>query len=70
MKQRSQKTWFEIRLSAVIDPFLEEARQLCEEWKKIEHWLTPTAEIKHRCVSATEITNIIIFCGRTVDFSW
>ena len=36
MKQRSQKTWFEIRLSAVIDPFLEEARQLCEEWKEIE----------------------------------
>ena len=24
------------RLSAVIDPFLEEARQLCEEWKEIE----------------------------------
>ena len=36
LKQRSQKTWFEIRLSAVIDPFLEEARQLCEEWKEIE----------------------------------
>ena len=34
LKQRSQKTWFEIRLSAVIDPFLEEARQLCEEWKE------------------------------------
>ena len=36
LKQRSQKTWFEIRLSAVMDPFLEEAGQLCEEWKKIE----------------------------------
>ena len=36
LKQRSQKTWFEIRLSGVIDPFLEEARSLSEEWKAIE----------------------------------
>ena len=37
LKQRSQKTWFEIRLAAVMDPFLEEAGQICEEWKKIEN---------------------------------
>lgn len=36
LKQRSQKTWFEIRLAAVMDPFLEEAGRICEEWKKIE----------------------------------
>lgn len=36
LKQRSQKTWFEIRLSGVIDPFLEEAKSLSEEWKAIE----------------------------------
>ena len=36
LKQRSQKTWFEIRLSAVIDPFLEEAGQLSDEWKELE----------------------------------
>ena len=36
LKQRSQKTWFEIRLAAVMDPFLEEAGRLCEEWKAIE----------------------------------
>ena len=35
---------------------------------KRSSWLPPTAERKYRCVSATEITNIIIFCGRTVNF--
>ena len=28
LKQRSQKTWFEIRLAAVMDPFFEEAVQI------------------------------------------
>lgn len=36
LKQRSQKTWFEIRLAAVLDPFLEEAVRVSNEWKALE----------------------------------
>ena len=36
LKQRSQKTWFEIRLQQSFDTFLEQAFTLSEEWAEYE----------------------------------
>lgn len=36
LKQRSQKTWFEIRLQEVFDPFLEQAQEVGARWLEWE----------------------------------
>lgn len=37
LKQRSQKTWFEIQLQQVFDEFLEQALLITEEWRVYEN---------------------------------
>lgn len=55
LQQKSQKTWFEIRLLNTFDYFLEQALAVTEEWKEYQ----PISDANHYCHGDYQYHNIL-----------
>lgn len=55
LQQKSQKTWFEIRLLNTFDYFLEQAMAVTEDWKSYQN----TADRKYYCHGDYQYHNIL-----------
>ena len=58
LKQRSQKTWFEIRLLNTFDLFLEQALIVTEEWNQYQHSMKQPLQLTY-CHGDYQYHNIL-----------